>query len=112
MGNCKLFGVLNVFDTTPDFIMLVYCDGSELYFRDNIYCTEYKPVPIFLRPKIVPLVNIPKEQVDEEKLFAFQSTKKDVIIRNFEGMKEFFKDFETNEKYLCDKIQLFYSKNQ
>ena len=112
MENYKLLGVLNVLDTIPDFLMLVYCDGSKLYFRDNIYCTEYKPVPIYLRPKIVPLVNIPKEQVDTEKLFAFQSTKKDVIIGNFEDMKEFFKDFETNEKYLCDKIQLFYRKNQ
>lgn len=107
MGNYKLMGVLNVFSTTPDFLMLVYNDGSKLYFRDNISITEYKPVPIFLRPKIVPLVSIPKESEDEEKLFAFQSTTNDVIIGNFEDMKELFKDFETDNKDLHDKIQIF-----
>jgi hypothetical protein len=112
MENCKLFGVLNVFNTTPDFIMLVYSDGRELYFRDNIDITEFKPVPIILKHKIVPLVNIPKKAAECEKLFAFQFDTNDVFIGNFEDMKEFFKNFDTGDKILDEKIQLFYRKNQ
>ena len=112
MENYKLLGLINVFNTTPDFIMLVYSDGRKLYFRDNIDITEFKPVPIFLKPKIVRLVNIPKKAAEGEKLFAFQFDTNDVFIGNFEDMKEFFKNFDTGDKKLDEKIQLFYRKNQ
>lgn len=111
MKNYKLIGLVNVFSIVPDFIMLVYRKENELYFRDNIITTDFKPVPIYLRPKIVPLVNIPKKAAEGEKLFAFQFDTDDVFIGDFEGMKEFFETFDTGDKKLYEKMELFYRKN-
>ncbi len=126
----KLIGVLNMFEIIPDFVIPVFTNIQEEIEQPNIMNKSFY-VQVGSEEKdtieyFTKLDNYEKElkrrvsilrgnnscsrktiDIKSRPLYAFQYTTEDIFWGNYLEMKEFFKNYKTEDKALQDQIQDF-----
>lgn len=128
----KLIGVLNMFEIIPDFVIPIFINTQEELVEPNImnkpfyiqvgsfeedtmeYFAELDNYRYISKERIhifggIDSFSRGKYDIKSRPLYAFQYTDKDIFWGNYSEMKDFFKNYKTDDEVLQEQIQDFLS---
>lgn len=117
-SNYKLVGILNLFDIVPDFVYPIFERDSQYYFitgdQEDLKTEGFEVVKDAAVKRIIRLSDLKINEFKQREfskesnpIFAFQVSETEVYFGFFEEIKEFLKDFETEDEILKVTIEDF-----
>lgn len=113
----KTYGIVNIFDVIPDFVLVVVERDGKFYFpyASNLSKVKYfHEAPRSIIKRIKPFSKficskIPDNEltVNSDFLFAFQVNEKDLQIGTSNELISFLSTYKTDDEALKEKIETF-----
>ena len=120
-GSYKLYGIMIFFDIVPDFVKPIFEKDNDYFFQIFNKTTqkiEFAKVKESAIPHITPLSFLCisgnyflQDTSYSVALYAFQTTKKAVVISDFEGMVKILSIYKTDDEVLKNSIKQFIEEN-
>lgn len=120
-GYYKLYGIMNFFDIVPDFVRPIFEKDNDYFFQtfnESTQEIEFAKVKESAIQHITPLSFLfvsgnysLQDKYYSVALYAFQTTKKAVVISDFDGMVKFLSLYKTDNEILKNSIKQFIEEN-
>lgn len=117
----KLHGIMNFFDIVPDFVRPIFEKDNDYFFQtfnETTQKIEFAKVKESAIQHITPLSFLYvsgnyslQDKYYSVALYAFQTTKKAVVISDFEGMVKILSLYKTDDEVLKKNIKRFIEEN-